>query len=74
LEHRDIGYRTSAAVSKITESSVELANGEVLNSRYSMVIPPLAGVAAVARSPGLSNPKGFVLTDEGFRHEAIENV
>ena len=74
LEHRDIRYRTSAAVSKITESSVELAGGEVIESRYSMVIPPLAGVAAVARAQGLANPKGFVPTDEGFRHKEFDNV
>lgn len=74
FEQRDIRYRTSAAVSRITESSVELAGGEVLPSRYSMVIPPLAGVPAVAGSPGLGNPKGFVPTDEGFRHKQIDNV
>jgi len=74
LEHRDIRYRTSAAISKITESSVELASGEVFESRYTMVIPPLAGVPAVARSPGLANPKGFVPTDESFRHKEFANV
>jgi sulfide:quinone oxidoreductase len=74
LEHRDLRYHTSAAVVKITESSVELASGEVFESRYSMVIPPLAGVPAIARSPGLANPKGFVPTDEGFRHREFDNV
>jgi sulfide:quinone oxidoreductase len=74
FEYRDIRYLTSAAISKITESSVELGSGEVLESRYSMVIPPLAGAAAIARSPGLANPKGFVPTDEGFRHKVFENV
>lgn len=74
LEHRDIRYLTSAAVSRITDSSVELASGEVMESRYSMIIPPLAGVHAVASSPGLGNPKGFVPTDEGFRHKEFDNV
>ncbi|MBI5501151.1 MAG: FAD-dependent oxidoreductase [Deltaproteobacteria bacterium] len=74
FEHRDIRYRTSAAVSKITASSVELAGGEAFESRYSLIIPPLAGVPAIARSPGLGNPKGFVPTDEAFRHKEFENV
>lgn len=74
LEHCDIRYRTSAAVSKITESQVELAGGEVIESRYSMIIPPLAGVPAVAHSPGLGNPKGFIPTEEGFRHRDFENI
>jgi sulfide:quinone oxidoreductase len=74
LEHRDIRYLTSAAVARITDSSVELAGGEVIESRYSMIIPPLAGVPAVARSPGLANPKGFVPTDESFRHKEFDHV
>jgi sulfide:quinone oxidoreductase len=74
FEHRDIRYKTSAAVSNITDSSVELADGKVFESRYSMVIPPLAGVAAIARSPGLGNPKGFIPTDGGFRHTKFENI
>lgn len=74
FEHRDIRYHTSAAVSKITESSVELAGGAAFESRYSMIIPPLAGVPAIVRSPGLGNPKGFIPTDDGFRHKEFEHV
>jgi len=74
LEHRDIRYVTSAAVTAIGEDSVTLASGEVLESRYSMIIPPLAGVRAVADAPGLANPKGFVPTDDGFRHATFDNV
>lgn len=53
---------------------MELAGNEVIESRYSMIIPPLAGVPAIARSPGLGNPKGFVPTDEGFQHKPFENI
>jgi sulfide:quinone oxidoreductase len=74
FEHRDIRYHTSAAVTKITDSSVELADGKVFESRYSMVIPPLAGVPAITRSPGLGNPKGFIPTDGGFRHTKFDNI
>jgi len=74
FEHRDIRYHTSAAISKITNSSVSLADGTVFESRYSMVIPPLAGVPAIAHSPDLGNPKGFILTDGGFRHKEFEQV
>lgn len=74
LEHRDIRYRTSAAVSEIGVESVKLATGEEFESRYSMIIPPLAGVRAVADSPGLANPKGFVPTDDSFRHKQYDNV
>lgn len=74
MEHRDIRYHTSVAVSEIDAESVKLASGEAFESRYSMIIPPLAGVRAVASSPGLANPKGFVPTDESFRHTDYDNV
>ncbi len=74
LEERDIRYFTSVAVSKISESSVALANGQSFESRYTMIIPPLAGVKAVADSPGLANPKGFVPVDEHYRHKQFPNI
>jgi sulfide:quinone oxidoreductase len=74
FEHRDIKYHTSVAVSKITASSVELADGKVFDSRYSLIIPPLAGVRAVSDSPGLGNPKGFVPVDDGYRHGTFNSI
>lgn len=74
FEERDIRYHTSAAVSKITGSSVELADGRSFESRYSMIIPPLAGARVVTESPGLGNPKGFVPVDDGYRHTEFDNI
>jgi sulfide:quinone oxidoreductase len=74
FEHRDIKYHTSVAVSRIADSSVDLADGKILESRYSLIIPPLAGVRAISESPGLGNPKGFVPVDEGYQHRQFKNV
>ena len=74
FEERDIRYLTSAAVSKITDSSVELADGKLIESRYSLIIPPLAGVKAISDSPGLGNPKGFVPVDEHYTHNDFPNI
>jgi len=71
---RDIRFTTSAAVSKITDSSVELEDGTTFESRLSLVIPPLAGVDAIVQSPGLGNPKGFVPVDAQYRHAKFPNV
>ena len=70
LEDRDVRYHTSAAITKITENSVETADGAIFTSQYSLIIPPLAGVKAVAEAPGLSNPKGFIPVDPHYRHLA----
>ncbi len=74
LEERDVRYHTSAVISKITASSVELADGTVFESRYSLIIPPLAGVKPVAEAKGLANPKGFIPVDAHYRHKDFENI
>ncbi|MBI5836758.1 MAG: FAD-dependent oxidoreductase [Candidatus Eisenbacteria bacterium] len=74
LEERDIQFRTSAAVTRIAEGGIELAGGEALDSRYSLIIPPLAGIRAVADSPGLANPKGFIPVTDCYRHKDLANV
>ena len=74
FEQRDIRYFNSAAVSEITQDSVTLADGKTFESRYSLIIPPLAGVKAVAEPPGLGNPKGFIPVDARYRHRQYANV
>lgn len=74
LEDRDVRYHTSAAISKIAGDSVETADGSVFESKYSLVIPPLAGVKAVAEAPGLGNPKGFIPVDAYYCHQEFTHI
>jgi sulfide:quinone oxidoreductase len=74
LEERDIAYRTSVAIRRITTDAVETDGASPTLSACSIVIPPLAGVEAVASSPGLSNPKGFVPVDDRYRHLSAEAI
>ncbi len=74
LEKRDIRYFTSSAISRIAAGGVETADGKVFESCYSMIIPPLAGVNAIADSPGLGNPKGFIPVDSNYQHRDFENL
>jgi hypothetical protein len=52
---------------------VEEMGGKRLPFKYAMIIPPFLGVEAVRRS-GLGNEKGFILTDEYFRHQRYPNI
>ncbi len=74
LEDRDVRYHTSAAITKITEDLVETADGTMFESKYSLIIPPLAGVKAVAEAPGLGNPKGFIPVDAYYRHKDFNKI
>lgn len=74
LEERDIAYRTSAAITRVTEDAVETADAAATGSVCSIIIPPLAGIEAVAASEGLANPKGFVPVDDHYRHLYADSV
>lgn len=74
LEERDIIYRTSTAISRIGADGIDVDGSTSIPSTLSMVIPALAGVAAVASSPGLANPKGFISVDERYRHPDADGV
>ena len=74
FEERDILYETSKAITKIAADAVEVDGSKALASVLSMVIPPLGGVEAVAKSEGLSNQKGFVPVDAHYRHLSAENL
>ncbi len=74
LEERDIAYRTSVAITKISAEAVEAEGLRPTPSVCSIVIPPLVGIEAIAASPGLSNPKGFVPVDDHYRHQAADGV
>lgn len=74
LEERDIAYRTSATITRVTGESVETADAAPTPSACSIIIPPLAGVEAVASSEGLANPKGFVVVDDHYRHQTADGV
>jgi sulfide:quinone oxidoreductase len=74
FEDRTIRYETNAAVSRISESGVELSDGRSFESGYSLILPPLAGVRAVSDSPGLGNPKGFIPVNEHYRHVELGNI
>lgn len=74
FEKRDIRYVCNAAISAVSSKAVELADGQRFDSSYTMVIPALAGVEAVASTPGLANPKGFIPVDEHYRHKSFPGV
>lgn len=68
LDHLGIEGITSAAIAEVKDGEIHLTDGRVLPFAYSMIVPPFAGVDAVAASPGLANPAGFVPIDARFRH------
>jgi sulfide:quinone oxidoreductase len=54
------------------QAIVDLA-GKSLPFKYAMIIPPFLGVEVV-RAAGLGNERGFVVTDDYFRHPAHPTI
>ena len=51
-----------------------MEDGQEVPFRYSMFIPPFAGVDAVAGTAGLCNPKGFVNIDQYQANPKYKNI
>ncbi|UAA38635.1 FAD-dependent oxidoreductase [Paraneptunicella aestuarii] len=83
LRHRNIKWICNANVDEVKEGKMliseldrkgEVAFSHELDFNHSMLIPPFAGVDAVANVEGLCNPKGFVITDEYQRSPKYPNI
>ncbi|GAB3021858.1 NAD(P)/FAD-dependent oxidoreductase [Bowmanella dokdonensis] len=83
LRQRDIKWLCNARVESVEpdkmriaelDKKAELEQEHQLPFVHAMLIPPFAGVDAVASVPNLCNPKGFVITDEFQRSVAYPNI
>jgi sulfide:quinone oxidoreductase len=65
---------TNAVIKEVQPGKVVLDDGQEIPFRYSMFIPPFAGVDAVASTAGLCNPKGFVNIDPYQANPKYKNI
>ena len=61
----------NTSIKEVQPGKMVLEGGQEIPFRYSMIIPPFAGVDAVAGTPGLCNPKGFLNIDA---YQAIPSI
>jgi sulfide:quinone oxidoreductase len=71
----NIKYRTQVGVKEVTADSVVLSTGEVLNSNFTMLMPPFVGVDFVTKSPSLeATAVGYLPVEDDYRHKTVPNV
>lgn len=71
----NIHYRTQVGVAEAKADSVTLTSGEVLPSRFTMLMPPFTGVDLLKNSPDLEPAaNGFIDVLPTYRHQKFENV
>jgi sulfide:quinone oxidoreductase len=74
LKWQNIDYRANAAIVEVTDDAVVLASGERLPATWKMLVPAFRGARVVRESPGVGDDKGFVVTDDAYRHRAYPNI
>lgn len=83
LRNRHIKWITNAKVQSVEESLMHVAEigpdgkpvGEqALPFRFAMILPAFRGVPALFGIEGLTNPRGFVLTDSHQRNAKYPNI
>ncbi len=62
------------AIKEVQPGKMLLEDSQEVRFRYSMMIPPFAGVDAVAGTSGLCNPKGFVNIDAYQANPKYKNI
>lgn len=74
LKMQKIDYRADAAIKEVTEDAVILESGEEIPAKWKMLVPPFQGAKVIKDSPGLGDAKGFVPTDDTYRHQDYPNI
>lgn len=64
----------NVSIKEVQPGKLVLQDGQELDFRYSMFIPPFAGVDAVASTANLCNPKGFVNIDAYQANPIYKNI
>jgi sulfide:quinone oxidoreductase len=70
----DIAWRTNAVIKEVRRDRVLLADGELLPSKFTMIIPRFLGIDAIRNAPGLGNANGFIEVGDDYRHPAYPEI
>lgn len=70
-----IHYRTEVGVKEVFKDKVELTDGEILPSKFTMLMPPFIGVDFVTNSPALhATEAGYIPVTNDYRHVDYPNI
>ena len=71
----NIHFHTQVGIGEVKENQVILTDGTVLESRFTMLMPPFIGVDFVTHSPSLlATPNGYIPVGDDYRHRELPNV
>jgi hypothetical protein len=65
---------TGAAMREVTPGKLALADGQVLDFSYAMIVPPFVGQDVVRAVPGLADENGYVPVHDTYQSAAYPNI
>ena len=74
LKKEGIEHRLSTAIDHVAPDALVLADGQTLPFSLGVVIPPFLGQPFLARTPGLTDDKGFVPVRGTYQSEKYDDV
>ncbi len=75
MEMFNIKFRTGVGIQEVESDAVILSTGEVIESKFTMLMPPFVGVDFITNSPDLHAPANhFIPILPNYRHETIPNI
>lgn len=70
----NINYVTESEIEEIRKDRFVLKDGRELPYRYSMIVPPFNGARFVKESGDLGDEKGFIDTEDTYKHRKYDNI
>jgi sulfide:quinone oxidoreductase len=71
----NIHYRVQVGIDEVTDHSIKLSNGEIIETKFVMLMPPFTGVDLIKNSPQLEAlENGFLDVDGTYQHKKYPNV
>ena len=74
MAEREIELMENTAISHFEPDAVHLADGRVIPSKFTMVLPPFRGPKFLREAEGLTDAKGFIPVLSTYRHPSFESI
>lgn len=74
MADREIELMENTAIDHFEPDSVHLADGRVIPSKFTMVLPPFRGPKFLREAEGLTDAQGFVPVLPTYRHPEFESI
>lgn len=74
LKKEKIDFRTDASIASADDGELNLTNGETLEHKYAMIVPPFVGQDFLLKTQGLANPGGFVMVRPTYQSEKWDDI